>query len=121
MSEEQKTRQRLKDQAVDWLRTIDRAPIGTFAAFEEEAAVLRKAATRLERGDIDQVAKVLNSELRTAIEKAQRARLKELQFGQPDFTSEERRLILSALHPDDGASKERREAAFKLFDERTRS
>jgi hypothetical protein len=32
-----------------------------------------------------------------------------------DFTDEERRLILSTLHPDANASPERREAAFKAF------
>jgi hypothetical protein len=32
-----------------------------------------------------------------------------------NFTDEERRLILSTLHPDANASPERREAAFKAF------
>jgi hypothetical protein len=32
-----------------------------------------------------------------------------------NFTAEERRLILSTLHPDANASPERREAAFKAF------
>jgi hypothetical protein len=32
-----------------------------------------------------------------------------------DFTDEERRLILSTLHPDANASPDRREAAFKAF------
>jgi hypothetical protein len=35
--------------------------------------------------------------------------------GKTDFTDEERRLILSTLHPDANASPERREAAFKAF------
>ena len=34
---------------------------------------------------------------------------------EPEFTPEERRTILSVLHPDNSASKERREAAFKVF------
>jgi hypothetical protein len=35
--------------------------------------------------------------------------------GEQGFTDEERRLILSTLHPDANASPERREAAFKPF------
>jgi hypothetical protein len=35
--------------------------------------------------------------------------------GKADFTDEERRLILSTLHPDANASPARREAAFKAF------
>ena len=35
--------------------------------------------------------------------------------GKANFTDEERRLILSTLHPDANASPERREAAFKAF------
>jgi hypothetical protein len=46
---------------------------------------------------------------RRAREMAERLRTRQ------DFTAEERRLILSTLHPDANASPERREAAFKAF------
>jgi hypothetical protein len=51
----------------------------------------------------------LEEENRRAREMADRLRTRQ------DFTDEERRLILSALHPDANASPERREAAFKAF------
>jgi hypothetical protein len=38
-----------------------------------------------------------------------------------EFTPEERRLILSTLHPDNSASKERGEAAFKAFDDKVKT
>jgi hypothetical protein len=38
-----------------------------------------------------------------------------------EFTPEERVLILSTLHPDNSASKERREAAFKAFNKKVKT
>jgi hypothetical protein len=51
----------------------------------------------------------IEEENRRAHEMADRLRTRQ------DFTDEERRLILSTLHPDANASPERREAAFKAF------
>jgi hypothetical protein len=38
-----------------------------------------------------------------------------------EFTPEERLLILATLHPDNSASKERREAAFKAFNKKVKT
>jgi hypothetical protein len=51
----------------------------------------------------------IEEENRRAREMADRLRTRQ------DFTDDERRLILSTLHPDANASPERREAAFKAF------
>jgi hypothetical protein len=45
----------------------------------------------------------------------ERREREERQAASEEFTTEERRLILASLHPDESASKERREAAFKVF------
>jgi hypothetical protein len=45
----------------------------------------------------------------------QRERSRREANSKANFTDEERRLILSTLHPDANASPERREAAFKAF------
>lgn len=50
-----------------------------------------------------------------AVRDAERWREMAARKAQQDFSDEERRLILSTLHPDANASPERREAAFKAF------
>ena len=51
----------------------------------------------------------------TAVRDAERRREIRAAAKGEDFSDEERRLILSTLHPDTNASPERREAAFKAF------
>ena len=103
------------------------------APAEDDLALFRKAATVLgyEALGHDKIQELLAAmraiesrhlaakkapeERRRADEdRREAARLRE-RLGEPGFTDEERRLILSTLHPDANASPERREAAFKTF------
>jgi hypothetical protein len=87
------------------------------ALSDEDTALLRKAATNLGCNEIGAAAAIaLMSRISEIVRgKASRWRWALPEQGSTNFTPDERRAILSGLHPDNSASSERREAAFKLF------
>jgi hypothetical protein len=83
----------------------------------EDMALLRKAATNRGYNEIGAAAaNALLSRVGEVVRgKSGHWRGPVLTGGPARFTPDERRAILSVLHPDNSASSERREAAFKLF------
>jgi hypothetical protein len=83
----------------------------------EDMALLRKAATVLGHNEVGADAvEALLLRVGAALEEETLRRSRAMFAPEPaEFTPEDRRLILSVLHPDNSASTERREAAFKAF------
>jgi hypothetical protein len=104
-------------QAAQYLEKI--AEYGIKAS-DEDIDLLRRAATREGWNElgIDRVLELLDriGKPISAVEEARwRGNLLRETTPKSEFSLEERRLILAALHPDNSASSERREAAFKAF------
>jgi hypothetical protein len=88
----------------------------------EYLALFRKAATVLGYEELghDKIQELIVAmkaieDRHFAAERAAEDRRRATEDVAQDFANEERRLILSVLHPDANASPERREAAFKAF------
>jgi hypothetical protein len=94
------------------------------SASAEDLALFRKATTllgyeELGHDKVQELIAAMNAieSRHLAVKRAaeDRRRAAEDAYWRESFANEERRLILSVLHPDANASPERREAAFKAF------